>query len=328
MQTSRLLLLMGFLASPLVVLAQETDSKPTWAYAHDLRARKGGSADFDKNTPKIGIEFFADKTYGATIGMTQSGSITVTAATPGTEKKAPWLFAHDLRARKSEEDKFSASTTKYGVEAFKDLATGKILYLSEKATTAFADMPANVATDKDPVWHHALTLKVRGPNEKEFTKDSKKFGLEVFKDGNTGGLIYLSETGHIATGAAPATAPAPDKVKAPKALYGLTLRCRKADEPDFGDKTTSFGIEVFRDDNSGTLLYVCETGSIATAPNVPTKTGQGVAWKTGMTLKVRPGGEKDFAKANVYGVEVFEDSNSGHLIYIASTGNIAVLAKK
>ena len=309
--------------------AQQASAKPTWIYAHDLRARKGGTTDFDKDTPKIGVEFFRDDAAGAVIGVTQAGNLCVSAAgAPGAEKKAPWLFANDLRARKEDEDKFTTATTRYGVEVFKDLAAGKLLYLSEKATVAFADLPGAVGTDKDPVWHHALIVKVRGPKEKEFTKETKKFGVEVFKDGNTGGLIYISETASLATAPAPATAPPADRVKAPKALYGLTLRSRKASEADFGEGTRTFGVEVFRDENTGGLLYVTETGSIATAPPAEVKTGQGVTWRHAMTLKARPGGVAEFAKAASFGVEVLLDNNSGNLVYIAETGSIAVLPKK
>jgi hypothetical protein len=323
-----LLLIVLSLGSSLSAFGQIQVFKPTWVYAHDLRARKGGTTDFDKDTPKIGVEFFRDDTSGAVLGISQTGSLTATSAVPGAEKKAPWVFAHDLRARKSDEDKFTATTAKYGVEAFKDLASGKLLYLSEKSTVTFADMPASLATDKEPVWHHALIVKVRTPSEREFGKDTKKFGIEVFKDGNTGGLIYISETAALATSAAPEKMPAPDKVRAPKALYGLTFKSRKASEAEFSDMTKSYGVEVFRDENTNGLIYVSETGSIATAPGMDTKLGQGVSWKHGMTLKVRPGGDKDFKNAMAYGVECFRDNNTGYTVYIADNGNIAVVATK
>lgn len=310
-------------------VAQPPAPKPTWVYGHDLRARKGGTTDFDKDTPKIGIEFFKDDASGAVIAVTQTGALAVTtSANVGGDKKAPWLFAHDLGSRKGDEAQFTPATVKLGVEAFKDLATGKILYLSEKSTAAFADLPASPGTNKPPEWHHALIVKVREAKEKDFNKDTKKFGVEVFKDGNTGGLIYVCETASIATSPAPPTAPEAKSVKAPKALYGLTMRCRKASENDFGPDTRTFSVEVFRDENTGGLLYISETGAIATAPATESKTGQGVVWKHGMTLKARPGGVAEFAKAAVYGVEVFQDGNTGNLVYIAETGSIAVLPKK
>ncbi len=302
---------------------------PTWAYGHDLRARKAGTTDFDKDTPKIGVEFFQDAAAGSVVAVTQEGALAVTAnAAISPAKKAPWLFAHDLSSRKGDEDRFTQATTKYGVEAFNDNASGRVLYLTEKGTVAFAEMPATVATNKPPVWHHALIVKVRAAKEQDFAKDTKKFGVEVFKDGNTGGLIYVCETGAIAAAPAPATAPAADSVKAPKALYGLTMRCRKADEADFGADTRTFSVEVFRDENTGGLLYISETGAIAATPASEAKSGQGVAWKYGMALKARPGGVAEFAKAKRFGVEVYQDGNTGNLVYLAETGSIAVLPKK
>ena len=302
---------------------------PTWSYGHDLRARKAGTTDFDKDTPKIGVEFYQDAAAGSVVAVTQEGALAVTHSTAvGPVKKAPWLFAHDLSSRKGDEDRFTPATAKFGVEAFNDNASGRVLYLNEKGTVAFAEVPTAVATNKPPAWHHALIVKVRAAKEQDFAKETKKFGVEVFKDGNTGGLIYVSETGSIAAAPAPATAPAPDSVKAPKALYGLTMRCRKSDEADFGVDTRTFSVEVFRDENTGGLLYISETGAIATVPPAEAKSGQGVAWKYGMALKARPGGVAEFANAKRFGVELYQDGNTGNLVYLAETGSIAVLPRK
>ena len=309
--------------------AQPVAPKPDWVYAHDLKVRRGGDTDWDK-AAKIGVEFFKDKSNGAVVAITQAGNLAVAGGVDvGSNKKADWLFAHDLRARKSDEDKFTKDTTRFGVEVFKDIATGKLIYLSERAAITYGDVPGTLATDKNPEWHHALILKVRKSNEEKFGPETKKFGVEVFKDGNTGGLIYITEIGTLATSAAPATAPEADKVKAPKPLYGLTLRVRKADEPDFTDKTRKVGVEVFLDENSASLIYISEDGAIAVVPGaVDIKAGQGVEWKHAMTLKARPGGIPEFAKANKFGVEVFVDKNTGNTIYISETGSIAVVAKK
>jgi hypothetical protein len=55
-------------------------------------------------------------------------------------------------------------------------------------------------------------------------------------------------------------------VKKPKWLHGVSLQVRKADEPSFSKDTKRVGIEVFKDDNNGNLIYVSETGSIAVVP--------------------------------------------------------------
>jgi hypothetical protein len=51
---------------------------------------------------------------------------------------------------------------------------------------------------KKPEWQHGLMLRARKGEEDNFTKDTKKYGVEVFVDANNGNLIYISETGSIA----------------------------------------------------------------------------------------------------------------------------------
>ena len=56
-----------------------------------------------------------------------------------------------------------------------------------------------------------------------------------------------------------------EKSKAPKWIHALDLKCRKGREEDF-DKATVFGVEVFKDENTGNLIYISQTGSIAVVP--------------------------------------------------------------
>ncbi len=51
---------------------------------------------------------------------------------------------------------------------------------------------------KGPKWLHAFELKVRKAGEQDFTKETKKVGIEVFRDENNNNLIYVSEAGSIA----------------------------------------------------------------------------------------------------------------------------------
>jgi hypothetical protein len=50
---------------------------------------------------------------------------------------------------------------------------------------------------KGPKWVHGLTVGCRKSNEEDFTKDTTKFGIEVFRDENNNNLIYVSQTGSI-----------------------------------------------------------------------------------------------------------------------------------
>ena len=55
-------------------------------------------------------------------------------------------------------------------------------------------------------------------------------------------------------------------VKKPAWLHGMKIRVRKADEADWSKDTKGYGIEVFKDENNGNLIYISETGSIAVVP--------------------------------------------------------------
>jgi hypothetical protein len=57
---------------------------------------------------------------------------------------------------------------------------------------------AQAQETKKPSWLHGLDLKVRKGGEANFDKNTKVYGIEVFKDENNGNLIYISESGSIA----------------------------------------------------------------------------------------------------------------------------------
>jgi hypothetical protein len=56
------------------------------------------------------------------------------------------------------------------------------------------------------------------------------------------------------------------RIKDFKWLYGMTVKSRKANEADFSDTTKKWGLEIYRDENNGNLVYVSETGSISVVP--------------------------------------------------------------
>jgi len=310
--------------------SKDDKAAPKFLYGHDLRVRAGGKKDFTPETPKIGVEVFEDEATHAIIGISQSGAITVAPAVPiGMDRSCKWLTAHDLSARKAGESEFTDKTKKYGVELFRDMGSNRLLYACETASIAFAPIPGTLITTAGPKWHHALEPKVRSPEQTTF-ENARKFGMEVFKDENTGGLIYIvAETGAIATAPAPASAPDPKKISPPQTRYGLLLRIRSANESDFTDKTKKIGVEVFEDPNANVLFYITEAGYVATAPN-PGKfppDAKSVKWMGAMALKARKGGDKTFDTAKKYGIEVFQDNRTGNLIFICESGSIAVLPK-
>jgi hypothetical protein len=325
MRTTAGLVALAALAGTLA--AQPTGPEAKLLYGHDLKVRPGGNPDWPK-AAKVGVEVFQDDALKALIAVTENGNLAVAPAGPvGAEKSSKWHTGLDLKVRKAGEPEFTQKTRPFGVEVYRDLGTNKLLYAGEGGWVAFAPAPGNLTADKGPKWHHALDLKVRSLDQDTF-ESAKKLGLEVYRDDNTGGLIYITETGAIA-----ATPVGPGSADVKKALgwkpsHGLILRVRKSDEPDFTEKTKRVPVEVVVDETTGNLLYVSDTGAIA-AVGPAAKAGEvrGVTWRGAMNLKARKAGETDFAKATKYGVEVFQDNRTGNLVFVSETGSIAVLGK-
>jgi hypothetical protein len=258
--------------APAVTPSAEAKVKsPTWLHGLEFRVRKSGEADFSKDTKKFGVEVFKDENSGTIVYVSDTGDITDAPAVdvaPAANAKTPtWIHGLEFRVRKGGEADFTKDTKKFGLEVFKDENTGYFIYISDTGSLAqapAAPKPADGKT-KAPTWLHGLEFRVRKAGEADFTKDTRKFGVEVFKDENTGYLVYVSETGAIAV--VPGKPAAPDaKSKAPTWLHGLEFRVRKAGEAEFGTGTKKWGLEVFRDENNGNLVYISETGSITVAP--------------------------------------------------------------
>lgn len=328
-------LLAAGLALPAAIFPTSTRGQPPkseleWVFGTDVKVRPGGEQDWFKAV-KFGIEFYRDDSHDAVIAISDGGFIAVTPRGPLAEKPGlKWLTAHDLNARQADEAEFTKKTKKYGVELWRDQFLNRLLYTAQTKALAYAPVPPGLVTDRGPVWHHGLSCKVRAPEQTTF-EGARSIGLEVFKDENTGGLVYITEKGSIATGTAPAQPPATNQILPPKAEYGLVLRVRGANESDFTEKTRKIAVEVFSDPNANNqLVYLTETGSVAVAPKPGSyREGKtGVRWSAGRGLRVRKPGETNFdSKTTKYGLEVFEDNRTGHLIFLTETGSISVLPK-
>jgi hypothetical protein len=75
-------------------------------------------------------------------------------------------------------------------------------------------------------------------------------------------LIGLLLAPHVSFGRA-----ADNKVKAPTWMHGFNVKSRKFNEYDFNKDTKKYGIEVYKDEENGNIIYVSETGSIAVLPS-------------------------------------------------------------
>ena len=206
------------------------------------------------------------------------------------------------------------------------------LFITEKGNIAATNgklFPG--ASNKTPKWVHSVDLAVRKGGVKEWA-DATKIGIEVYRDGNSQNLVYITEAGLIAI--IPEATEVKGEGKAPDWLHGLDLKCRRFDEKAFTPDTRKFGVEVYHDVTTGNLIFICETGSIAVAPaptglKAPTAKAKEPVWTHGLNVKCRKFGEKEFSdKTRAFGAEVFRDENLDVIIYINELGNIAVLSAK
>ena len=252
------------LAATAAAQAPAKPKPPTWLWGLDLKARTGGTDDFDK-ARKFGVEVFKDENSGQLVYICETGSFAAVPgakAAPAAKPKTPtWLWGLDLKARTGGTDDFDKAR-KFGVEVYKDENAGNLVYICETGTIAV--VPAGnvgaAAKPKPPTWVWALDLKARTGGTDDFAK-ARKFGIEVFKDENSGQLVYICETGAIGVRPAGNLGPAA-KPKAPTWMWGLDLKARTGGTDDF-EKARKFGIEVFKDENAGNLIYMNETGSFA-----------------------------------------------------------------
>ena len=242
---------------------------PEWLTGLDLPARKAGEKEFTKTTKAHALEIFKDPNADNWVYITEKGELAVTPAKgKGTGVKTPkWVHSVDLTVRKGGVKDWK-DAAKVGVEVYRDGNTGNLVYIADTGHLAAIPETTEVkGPGKAPDWLHGLDLSCRKANEPSFTKDTRKYGVEVFHDITTGNLIFLCETGSIAVAPAPAGVKAPTaNVQQPTWSHGVNVKCRSYGEKEFTDKTRVFGAEIFRDDNVGVTISVNETGTLSAVP--------------------------------------------------------------
>jgi hypothetical protein len=169
-----------------------------------------------------------------------------------------------------------------------------------------------------------LELKVRRHDEAQFSDGSWKFGLEIFRDENNGNLIYISDTGALAV-LPPAAINLSREARSPRWLYGLELKVRPDGAGEFTDATPKLSLEVFRDENTGNLIYIDEKGAIGAVSGVQPAGGatKSPEWLARIVQNVLRAGQASMGTRSA-SLEVFRDANTGVFIYVNASGALAV----
>jgi RNA polymerase sigma factor (sigma-70 family) len=304
--------------------------EPRWGYGLTLKCRPGGKAGWGK-ARAFGLDVYRDR--GRALYVTEAGTLAAGAFRESKQRPPTWLHGLTLKARPAGFAEFPPKA--FGVEVYRDEHNGHWLYLCE--TGAFAALPGAGPHKPAPKaqaarWLYGLELKVRRADQKSFDRDTKTWGLEVYRDDNNGNLIYVSERGTIAVvreddrgGKAPR--------RPPLWLNGFTLEVRKAGAA----RAEKFGVEAYRDENNGNLIYVSETGSLAVVPGkekLPSLVGRPVSpallsptLTHSFELKCRKGGEAELAPLT-FGMAAFADKYTNCALYISEKGALAAAADR
>jgi hypothetical protein len=238
-------------------------------------------------------------------------------------KDLTWTHAFDLACRKYGEADFTEKTQKFGVEAFYDPNNKFGMFISQTGAIAIAGGFQTSVPGKGPDWVTGLDLPVRKTDEKEFSRTTKVWSLEVFRDPNTDNFLYITEKGEIATSAAKGKKGVGQQ---PKWSHGVDLNVRPGGEKDWG-KAKKVSVEVYRDDGMGTLIYMSETGALAVVGHdgKEVKEGKAPDWLHGLDLACRASNEPSFSPTTKkWGIEVFRDVNTNNILFICESGVIAV----
>jgi hypothetical protein len=328
------------LAALALTLLQGGAKDPVSKYGLDLRARKATEPEFTRETRKFGVEVYADGASGDGLFVSETGALAAVpaklfAAGDGKAKEPLWQHGLALNVRPAGEKDW-AKGKKVSLEVFKDETSGGLVYINEKGAVAAVPAKYAAATEKgkpkNPKWTHAMELKVRNAGDKDWDK-ARRFVVEVFRDENNGVVVYVGEGGHFAVVPGKLAAGS-DTGKDPAFQHGLELAARKQGEREFTKDTKRYGVEVFLDENTGNLVYLCETGALAVVPGKfarATESGVSKApdLKRAMDLQVRKAGQRDFGKdCPRFGVEVYSDENNGNVIYLGEAGDLAVVPPK
>jgi hypothetical protein len=244
--------------------------EPIFRHGLKLTVRPAGEKDWEKGK-KVGLEVYKDETSDNLVYINENGDIDVIGGSvandtiiKGKPKNPTWKHSWDVKVRKAGEKDFKEAK-KIGIEVFKDENNGNLIYITE--TGSFAAVAGKLVgkdeTGKNIDWQHGLEVSVRKAGEKDFTKDTKKYGIEVFLDGNNGNLIYITEAGNIAVVPGKLATSSEGKTKGPELKHAMDLQVRGVGEKDFTKADKKYGVEVYADENNGCLLYISQTGDIS-----------------------------------------------------------------
>jgi hypothetical protein len=114
----------------------------------------------------------------------------------GGFKYSPHLHGYTVKVRRTGEDRFSSVTPTLGIAATQDRGFGLLVYVTDRGGLVAVKGKASADPTRPPKWVTRLQLGVRRRGEAApLPTDGRLGSVEVYRDDNTGQLLYISETG-------------------------------------------------------------------------------------------------------------------------------------
>jgi hypothetical protein len=176
--------------------------KPDWRHGLEMPVRKAGEAEFTEKTTRYGMEVFVDANNGNVVYINETGAIAVVPgaglpARPDKVKSPEWKHAMELKVRDAGANDFNDKTPKIGIEVYYDPNADKSVVISQTGAISVLNGKTADGKNKNPDWKHGLEMAARKAGQKEFDKNTPKFGIEVYSDEITNALIYIVQTGAV-----------------------------------------------------------------------------------------------------------------------------------
>jgi hypothetical protein len=309
---------------PRLALAGEGDKEiqPEELYRLDLRARKPAEKEMPGDRRPVAVRVFLGRDVGRLFYAADGGKVlaaVVAGQDAGKQKDRAPRLSHRLLLpiRTWDEEMFGEGTAKLSVEAYRDENNGNLVYLTHDGALAVVAgvKPSADKTDKGTKWLGRLRMKVRESGE-DFTRALLRCSVEVYRDENTGCVIYAADKGGIAA----LVIDKAGEAREAEWSHALSFKARGPAEDDFTEKTASFGCEVYRDESRDTFVYVTPIFRLAVVPARRKVAGDRIESPRWVRL-VRPKG----AGEGKWSAEEFLNPNTGDRLFATAGGALAAL---
>jgi hypothetical protein len=238
------------------------DRPPQLSHRLLLPVRTSDEDRIGEATAKVSVEVYRDENNGNLVYLTHEGAVAVVAGVKPSagkaDKEAKWLGRLRMKVRENADD-FGRAILHCSVEVYCDENTGCVIYAAEKRGFAVV-AGAKAAEEKDEQaaeWSHALSFRVRAPNEDDFTAKTATFDTEVYRDEARDTWVYVLPSFRLAAVPARRRVAAGDKIEAVRW------------ERRVGPKEAGAGkwsAEEFLNPNTGDRLFITAAGALAVLP--------------------------------------------------------------